>query len=105
VSSCSAQTGQPLDCIEGELVARGPCDDGFTCEGAGVCRCQEGDLRCQGEVLTTCNLDRSAFDLASVCDGATLRICVDGEPVVNDCEDETACENAEDGVCGAPDGG
>ena len=99
-STCSAQTGQPLDCVDGQLVSRGPCAAGFTCEGAGVCLCQEGDLRCDGEVLTTCNLDRTAFDLASVCDGATLRICIDGTPVVVDCEDETSCENADDGVCG-----
>jgi hypothetical protein len=101
-STCSQQSGQPLDCVDGELSARGPCPDGLRCEGAGECRCAAGELRCDADALLACDAERTGFEAAGACAGATLRVCSDGDVVQTECEDETACANAVDGECGAP---
>ena len=77
-SSCSPQSGQPLDCVDGQLVARGPCAPGLTCEGDGECRCEPGTLRCEGAVVLGCNAAGTAFEAAAACAGATLRVCSAG---------------------------
>ncbi len=100
-STCS-QAGQPLDCQAGELVARGPCDPGLTCEGSGLCRCEAASLRCEGDELLGCNTGRTAFAPAPACAGSVLRSCLAGVLSETECEDEAACEAAVGGVCGAP---
>lgn len=103
-SSCSAASGQPLDCLDGALVARGPCGAGLSCEGAGLCLCAAGELRCDGDELTSCNVGRTAFEPAAACGGplgATLRTCDDGLRTDTECLDADACAAAEDGQCTA----
>jgi hypothetical protein len=106
-SSCSASSGEPLDCVAGELVARGPCAAGFACEAAGLCRCTPGALRCDEDQLTSCNPSRSAFEPAPACGGpldATLRTCEGGVQTDSQCVDADACLAAVDGQCGAGPG-
>jgi hypothetical protein len=99
-ATCSA--GQPLDCADGQLVPRGPCEEGLTCQGAGLCRCDTGALRCDGDAPLRCNAARDGFEPAPACAGSTLRTCVSGELSQTDCADEDACQGAVDGVCGVP---
>jgi hypothetical protein len=101
-STCSEQSDQPLACIGGELIAQGPCLPGLSCEGPGECRCAAGGLRCDGDALLACDLARTGFEPALACDGATLRVCTDGEVVETECQDEAACLGAVAGVCGPP---
>jgi hypothetical protein len=67
--------GQPQVCTNGQRVPAPACDAGFACEGAGLCRCAAGDLRCAGGSLVQCSADRASFEPAPACDGATLRSC------------------------------
>ncbi len=102
-SSCSAASGQPLDCVDGELVARGACGPGLACEGAGLCRCAVGALRCEGDELTSCDAARAAFEPAAACGGplgATLRTCDDGVRTDSECADAEACAASAGGQCG-----
>jgi hypothetical protein len=71
--SCAA--GQPQVCTNGQRVPAAACDAGFACEGAGLCRCAAGDVRCAGSALLQCSADRASFEPAPTCDGATLRSC------------------------------
>ena len=71
--SCAA--GQPQVCTNGQNVPAAACDAGFACEGAGLCRCAAGDLRCAGGALVQCSADRASLAPAPTCDGATLRSC------------------------------
>lgn len=98
-STCSPQSGQPLDCIEGELVARGPCPAGLACQGAGECRCAPAELRCEGAELLACNADGTAFEAAPSCVGATLRTCSDGVFAERVCASGAACAAAASGGC------
>jgi hypothetical protein len=99
-ASCS-QAGQPLDCLAGQLVARGPCGDGLACEGSGLCRCAAGALRCANDELLVCNTARTGFTPAPACDGASLRTCAGGELSQTECDDADACAAAVGGVCGS----
>jgi len=101
-STCSPQSGQPLDCIDGQLVARGPCAAGLACEGDGECRCAAGALRCDGDVVLGCDSARTAFVPVAACAGATLRSCRDGVASATACASAAACAAAVAGVCTPP---
>lgn len=99
-ASCS-QGGVPLDCLDGQRVARPSCGEGLSCEGAGLCRCAAGALRCDSGALLVCNEARTGFEPAPSCEGATLRTCAGEEVDQSECEDAAACAAAVDGVCGS----
>lgn len=71
--TCAA--GQPQVCTNGQRVAAPACGAGFACEGAGQCLCAVGDVRCAAGALVQCSADRTSFEPAPTCDGATLRSC------------------------------
>jgi hypothetical protein len=98
-STCSPQSGQPLDCIDGLFVARGPCAPGLTCQGAGECRCEPDELSCDGADLLACNADGTALELEPACAGATLRTCSDGVFTERVCASGAACAAAASGGC------
>jgi hypothetical protein len=95
--SCAA--GQPQVCVNGQRVAATACDAGFSCEGAGVCRCTAGDVRCSGAALLQCSADRQSLEAAPACVGATLRSCAAGTRVDQDCGAEDLCLASSGGVC------
>jgi hypothetical protein len=94
--SCAA--GQPQVCVNGQRVAATACDAGFSCEGAGLCRCTAGDVRCAAGSLVQCAADRQSLEPAAVCAGATLRSCSGDTRVDQDCGAADLCP-AGGGVC------
>lgn len=77
--------GQPFSCNLGELVPNSPCANGFECVGAGLCRCDPGELVCQGNALTSCNGGGTQLTPATACVGGTLRQCFGGNVVQTPC--------------------
>lgn len=102
-STCSLASGRPLDCVGGQFEAREPCAPGLECEGAGLCRCPAGQLRCDGDQLSECDEAGAAFQAAPACGGAegsTLRRCVGGTLEQRPCADAAACAASVGGECG-----
>jgi len=96
--TCAA--GQPQVCTNGQRVPAAACAAGFTCEGAGLCRCTAGDLGCAAGALVQCAVDRTTLEAAPSCVGATLRAC-SGDTRLPDqiCGAADLCAAASGGVC------
>ncbi|HVZ33417.1 MAG TPA: hypothetical protein VG963_13385 [Polyangiaceae bacterium] len=93
-------SGQPFVCTGGTRVPATPCDSGFSCEGAGLCRCAAGDLRCSGSQLLSCSADRQSFlPAASACSGSTLLTCSASALGSQDCGSADLCVASRGGVC------
>jgi hypothetical protein len=94
--------GQPQVCTNGQLVPAPACDPGFACEGAGLCRCAAGDVRCTGGALVQCSADRASFEPAPACSGATLRSCSGATRLPDQaCGSAALCAASVGGVCAA----
>jgi hypothetical protein len=90
--SCSG-LGQPLVCVAGQRVAAAPCEPGFSCEDAGVCRCVAEELSCVGEQLLECAPTRSELTPAAPrCAGpASQVVCTEGQLSQLDCGPGEVC--------------
>ncbi|HEU4582645.1 MAG TPA: hypothetical protein VFS67_30520 [Polyangiaceae bacterium] len=98
--TCAA--GQPQVCTNGQIVPAAACDPGFACEGAGLCRCAAGDVRCTGGALVQCSADRASFEPAPACSGATLRSCTGATRLPDQaCGSAALCAASVGGVCAA----
>jgi len=97
--SCAA--GQPQVCEGGQRVPAGACDAGFTCEGAGLCRCGAGAVRCQANQLSQCAADRQSFEPAAACAGATLRSCTGNTRNDQECGSAELCLASSGNSCAA----
>jgi hypothetical protein len=96
--TCAA--GQPQVCTNGQRVPAAACAAGFACEGAGLCRCAAGDVRCTAGALVQCSLDRTTLDPAATCAGSTLRACSGNTRAPDqDCGAPELCAAASAGVC------
>jgi hypothetical protein len=95
--SCAA--GQPQVCDGGQRVPAGACDAGFACEGAGLCRCTAGAVRCQGAQLSECAADRQSFEPAAACAGATLRGCTGNTRNDQECGSAELCQASSGNTC------
>ncbi|MEY2934795.1 MAG: hypothetical protein RL033_5544 [Pseudomonadota bacterium] len=95
--SCAA--GQPQVCSNGQQAPAPACGAGFSCEGAGVCRCSAGEVRCSAGALQQCAADRGSFEPAATCDGATLRSCNGNTLVTDSCGSADLCLSSNAGAC------
>jgi hypothetical protein len=96
---CFGNPPAPRLCIGGELQALPACAAGLSCVAAGQCRCAPGALRCQGSVLLACDEEGETFESVEPCSGATLRLCVAGQPSSQVCGSATLCEASGSSGC------
>jgi hypothetical protein len=95
--SCAA--GQPQVCSNGQQVPEPVCEGGFVCQGAGVCACAAGEVRCRAGDLQQCSVDGGSFEPAAACDGAVLRSCNGNNLVSDTCGSADLCVASAGDTC------